>query len=285
MKVKLTKKYPKRIIVVGCSFTHWEWTTWINIIAHEFPKAEYIDYSRAGSGNFGIASAINQLDAKLNFNKNDLVFVQWSSLARHDTLHYRNKKPEWNYSGHMSQEELRHIDLNEHILKQLVVMHATQEMLLGKTNCHFLKMLPIRQLDQYEHEYGWEGLVSEYNTLMSLFQPTLDKMISPSFYEALWNNDMKLRQAQLKEIHPWLTDYHPLPSEHLKYVETVFDFDLKQETKDKVHDIHKDVVRFINHWYSTHDEHSWKGPQHLAPHRDKWIIYFPQNNYVPGVII
>lgn len=285
MKAKLTKKYPKRIIAVGCSFTHWEWTTWINILAHEFPKAEYIDYSRAGAGNYLIASAINQLDAKLNFTKDDLVFVQWTSFPRLDTLHYDNVKPEWRCSGHMSQREVRNLDLNEHILKLLTVMHATQEMLLGKTNCHFLKMLPLGQLDQYEHEYGWEGLVSEYKKLMTLFQPTLDKMISPSFYEVLWDNNMKLRMQQLKEIHPWLTDYHPHPIEHLKYVETVFDFDIKQETKDKVHAVQDKINHFIRHWYNTHDEHSWGGPQHLGPQRDEWIIHHPTNHYIPGLII
>jgi len=77
------KKY-KRIFAFGCSFTHYKWPTWADLISLESPDAVYRNYGTAGMGNLAISTRIIEGSKRFNFNSDDLVLVMWSTFCRED---------------------------------------------------------------------------------------------------------------------------------------------------------------------------------------------------------
>lgn len=76
-----TKKY-KRFFAFGCSFTHYFWPTWADIIGREIPH--YENWGRGSAGNQFIFNSIIECNLRNKFNEDDLVIVMWSSCSRED---------------------------------------------------------------------------------------------------------------------------------------------------------------------------------------------------------
>lgn len=72
----------KRLFVIGCSFTHWLWPTWADIIAHEHPHLEYHNFGVPGAGNDYIQTMLSQLERAYHLGEQDLVMIMWSSFHR-----------------------------------------------------------------------------------------------------------------------------------------------------------------------------------------------------------
>ena len=74
----------KRLFTFGCSFTHFDWPTWANLLGldNEYDLCENWGFS--GLGNLAIAQRIAECHSKHNFTKDDTVVVQWSSHIRND---------------------------------------------------------------------------------------------------------------------------------------------------------------------------------------------------------
>jgi hypothetical protein len=77
------KKY-NRLFVFGCSFTHYSWPTWADLLAKEMEHAEYHNFGKSGSGNLLISNRVTQANCKFKFCETDLVIVMWSSAFRED---------------------------------------------------------------------------------------------------------------------------------------------------------------------------------------------------------
>lgn len=77
------KKY-NRLFVFGCSFTHYSWPTWADLLAKEMEHAEYHNYGKSGSGNLLISNRVTQANCKFKFCETDLVIVMWSGAFRED---------------------------------------------------------------------------------------------------------------------------------------------------------------------------------------------------------
>lgn len=77
------KKY-KRIFAFGCSFTHYKWPTWADLISLESPDAVYRNYGFAGMGNLAISTRIIEGSKRFKFNSDDLILVMWSTFCRED---------------------------------------------------------------------------------------------------------------------------------------------------------------------------------------------------------
>lgn len=74
----------KRIFVFGCSFTHYVWPTWANVLHSEIPEAEFYNLGRTGSGNLFISSRVAEANKRFKFTDTDLVAIMWSSFTRED---------------------------------------------------------------------------------------------------------------------------------------------------------------------------------------------------------
>jgi hypothetical protein len=86
----------------------------------------------------------------------------------------------------------------------MALIRATQMGLLDRHSHHEFSMVPLTQINQYEN--------SQFNIATDYSQ--IHDRLLPSFYEVLWNNDIKSRGQS----------HHPTPEEHLVYLQRVFGF-------------------------------------------------------------
>ena len=80
--ISFAKKYD-RLFTFGCSYTHWIWPTWADIIAYD-TGLKFYNYGIGGIGNIGISTKLILADYEHKFTKNDLVLIMWSSWMRED---------------------------------------------------------------------------------------------------------------------------------------------------------------------------------------------------------
>lgn len=76
----------KRFFVIGCSWTKWDWPTWADIIAKQYPHLDFYNYGAPGMGNTYIQTTLNQIEKYYHLTNTDLVAIMWSSFNRMD--HY-----------------------------------------------------------------------------------------------------------------------------------------------------------------------------------------------------
>ena len=57
-----------RLFTFGCSFTHWSWPTWADILGREFD--EYENWGQRGGGNVFIFHSLIECYKKNKLNKN-----------------------------------------------------------------------------------------------------------------------------------------------------------------------------------------------------------------------
>lgn len=81
--IKDLSKY-KRLFTFGCSYTHYKWPTWANVLASEIDNVEFHNFARTGSGNFFISLRVAEANKRFKFNEHDLVIVMYTSFTRED---------------------------------------------------------------------------------------------------------------------------------------------------------------------------------------------------------
>jgi len=74
-----------RIFTFGCSFTHYHWHTWADIINFDLDN-EFQNWGVSGIGNVSILHKMLECDLKHKFNSNDIILVNWSSWHREDRI-------------------------------------------------------------------------------------------------------------------------------------------------------------------------------------------------------
>lgn len=72
-----------RLFVIGCSFTHWLWPTWADIIAREHQHLEYHNFGVPGASNEYIQTMLSQITRKYALSEKDIVLIMWSSFHRY----------------------------------------------------------------------------------------------------------------------------------------------------------------------------------------------------------
>jgi hypothetical protein len=74
-----------RLFTFGCSFTHYHYPTWADIVAKNF--TEFQNWGDPGGGNNFILNSIVECHSRNKLTSNDTVIVLWSGLSRID--HYQ----------------------------------------------------------------------------------------------------------------------------------------------------------------------------------------------------
>ena len=83
-----------RIFCFGCSWTHYKWPSWADMIRYATDKPVY-NWGYRGIGNVGIMHRIMECDLANKFTERDKIIVQWSTWTREDR--YLNN--EWTAGG------------------------------------------------------------------------------------------------------------------------------------------------------------------------------------------
>lgn len=236
----------RRLFTFGCSFTQYEWPTWADILGREF--AYYENWGKAGAGNQFICNSVVEANLRNNFTKDDTIIVMYSSILRQDFYLDKRLKategdisPGWftpgNVTGNAKEfygEKFCDTFINPRgcYIRDLAYMHLI-DIFLKEIGCSFyyLSMVDIGiPTDIYDKSFiskllrTQESKDNECKEVLNLYS-SLTSKIRPSVHNIIFNYDWQSRKLLLKPssktglLHR--TDSHPVPNEHLEYLQKV----------------------------------------------------------------
>ncbi len=215
-----------RLFTFGCSFTWYYWPTWADILGREFDQ--HINEGKPGAGNLYIFLKLITAIQQSNINKNDTVAIMWTNVVRED----RFINGQWHTQGNLYNQDFfppdfvkKYVDERGCFERDLPLIHAAQ-MLLDSIGCrhHMLSMVDITNPDQYKHKDSTQDI----SHLVSLYHDTLSR-IRPSVHKVIFDYDWLSRPIPRFKIRP---DLHPLPSEHLEFVEKILpEYTISDDTR------------------------------------------------------
>lgn len=210
----------KRLFTFGCSFTSYSWSTWADIISKDFDFFE--NWGQLGSGNQYISNSIVECNQRHQFTKDDTIVICWTNIFREDRYTHS-----WIGVGNLYTQKLydrqwvkEFVTERGQLIRDLASIKAVKILLeYYQVNWKFLAMVPIDQVDQYnatQHPHNQD--------VLELYQDVV-KNIAPSYWEILKNCP--------KETF----DLHPLPADHLYYVDQILpEFKVSDQTRQCILD-------------------------------------------------
>jgi len=234
---------PKRIFCFGCSFTRWNMSTWADILELHFENTdtEVHNFGRGGAGNYYIFNAIVEASLEYEFTKDDLVLIQWSGVIRED----RFKDGRWVTPGTVTNQSVYSktvvkdwfLDVVGMLKRDYSYIHAIQRML--KANNIDYEMFSMNGVTQYDATHGpVDRTCTNIDSLIKLYENTL-AILHPSMQQILWGNEGDWPPGR---IIKGTEDIHPLPTEHLLYLEKVFQFNPSGELRIHIDTITKELL-------------------------------------------
>lgn len=133
-----------RFYAFGCSFTHYIWPTWADIIAKDLAIPSE-NWGKEGAGNQMIASKIVECDFTNHLTKDDLAIVVWSGWNRED----RFLGTTWHPVGTIFNNSLYDIDfidkywsIENDYIKNSMIIHTIKKAYKECIKFHGAIMLP-----------------------------------------------------------------------------------------------------------------------------------------------
>ena len=240
-----------RLYTFGCSFTHYKWPTWADILSGSYDY--YENWGSSGAGNFFIYNSIIECVLTNKLTSSDQVVVMWTSTARED--HYINNT--WHNSGGLYFDQP--IDHKGYLLRDLSFIYGAEQVLKQAGIPYiFLSMLPIDSADEFDN-----SLIDDVDNILNIYEKTI-KQIKPSIYEIIFNYNWfskpkcKMDQTTIKSVKKKMTtslklenlvkqynfvDPHALPSDHMEYLEKIMpDLNISTSTRKWISKITKDLL-------------------------------------------
>lgn len=236
-----------RLFTFGCSFTKFVWETWSGILAYELDVSLY-NYGQSGAGNLFISNTVSQADSFYKFTNKDLIIVSWTSVVRED----RWIDGSWKTPGNLytqsfwPKKSLKMIDPLGCLIRDIGLIHLTKSF-LEKKGCQFY-FFSMNDLTEDLSQFG-ESIGNTSGNVQSCIKERYHDVlqdIQPSFYEVLWQNDLHRKIIQNKNICPNLSDSHPFPLEHCRYLENTLPNIISTDTITKVEEKNDDLIKKIN---------------------------------------
>jgi len=224
-----------RFFAFGCSYTRYNYPTWADILGRSFP--EYYNLGKIGAGNSYIFGAVNEADFLYNFGESDTVAICWANFLREDRFH---SGLGWHCPGNV----LHHLQHNPLYLNNFqyrsdqewadIVHCFLRDIALIRSCRAFLKSKGVRTVffsvyDIYnDPAFGdlqckeIQGLLGRVPAIEDLVTITkkygADLFDVPAVNSSITYDESEKRFYHLQQGQPVKED-HPLPLEHLYYVE------------------------------------------------------------------
>ena len=214
-----------RLFAFGCSFTNYRWPTWADILGRQY--AEFQNWGQAGAGNHYIFNAVQECDQRATWTADDTVIVCWTNVMRDDR--YVEGRG-WITLGNVMDTQIYtkefltdHVSERGNLIRDLAFMKATKVLLESRgVTWRFLQMCDISQSEP------WDPKLMQFPDVLDLYSDVLDCML-PSYIEVLGQN-FWLQNKDQRRQHSGDSDYHPMPREHLQYLDTVLPGWVKDDT-------------------------------------------------------
>lgn len=237
-----------RIFTFGCSFTHYSWATWSDIIRKEVGDDKVFNYGKGGAGNFFIINSIIEADHFYKFTENDLVMVKFTNSQREDRIvDNRWMSPGNIYSQGMFDDGfLKYWDDIHGMYRDISMIKMIKGFLTNrKIDHHFMSMVPLFS------DLG--GNKQIYPLELTAYAEECFEWIKPSIFELIFNESWHSIQPRsitfnLNATHPifgkgWYEDNHAHPKEHLLYLQKLWpETKFSDETLEQVEIWHQMVL-------------------------------------------
>jgi hypothetical protein len=205
----------------------------------------HYNFGKAGAGNYYIFNKIVETSLEYNFNKDDLILIEWSGVLRED----RYKDGKWHCKGNVtnnsdySDEVVRDwfLDVEGMIKRDYSYIRAIQQML--KADNLDYEMFSMNGVSRYDPAMCIvDNRESEAITnLIWLYKNTLDEL-HPSMFKIIFGDETNWPHHRLV-LGESYGDNHPAPSEHLDYLEKVFNFKPSDELRQFFLNFTREVIR------------------------------------------
>lgn len=213
----------RRIFCFGCSFTGYWYPTWADILIKEAEVRGFEGYNfgQSGAGNLFINLRIWEANAKFKFTKDDYVFVCWSGFNREDRWVSTKGWITPGNLGHQNSYDKNFIenyhDVRFSAMRDCALISSTQLALkeLGVSAIHF-SMAPLMQNNEFLAFHTFKEQIDIIETydikldLISMMEHIGTMHQSPEMV----HTRIKIKYRGLDPMPEW----HPLPAEHLSYV-------------------------------------------------------------------
>ena len=232
----------KRIFCFGCSFTQYIMPTWADILKLHFENTdtEAHNFGRGGAGNYYIFNTIVEKSLEYKFTKDDLILIQWSGVFRED----RFKDGYWHTPGNIINQQVYSKSLvdkwffdEEGMTKRdYSYIHSIQKMLEADDLDY--EMFSMNGLEPVSQYYTTTSETPVFSELTTLYHDTLIKL-HPSMYDIIFGVNVGVGLGNKIKGE---TDYHALPTQHLLYLEKVFQFKPSNELRTRVDKITEELL-------------------------------------------
>lgn len=236
-----------RIFISGCSFTHYRWPTWADIISEEIGKDKVFNYGLGGAGNYYIVHSIMECDLVHKITERDLVMVMFSNVHREDR--FVRHKGGWMVPGNIYSQAQYHEGWMEYwdedhaFMRDLMLIRLLRNYLQNKKiKYHFMSMVNLGI-----NMHGEDIMTEFQKKLVDMYQEDLAD-IKPSIHELIFDGDWKSIQPRSVTPRPWnlkelYEDNHAHPLEYLAYLQKLWpDTVFKQSTIDYANYWHQKVL-------------------------------------------
>ena len=210
----------KRFFAFGCSFTHYIYPTWADIISVEMPHAEYYNLGASGSGNLRISNRIAQANCKFKFCETDLIMVMWSTAYRED----RYVEDNWLSAGNVYTQAhaydknfvKNYCDPEGFMIRDMAILELTNGYLKGLP-CDSYQFSIARLTSESDEKMADMKAVRFMDKLNSIYPNTLSNIIPPSVMETI--NVRPRRWVGMNE--PIHVESHPDTGQYYKFLQHV----------------------------------------------------------------
>jgi len=246
----------KRIFAFGCSFTKYHYPTWADIIISNGIYDESYNMGRSGAGNQYIVTKLWEANALYNFCETDTILIGWTYFGREDRY---IEDSGWHTPGNsyqFLQNSMR--AYNNYICENDFIWYnplhfAMRDCMLITSTKLALQQLKVNIIDAQVCSYeSFKDINHMKDTEMNRYPLGLDDV---PFINGMYDNYLKTCLGSIVSSYQypgleddttrpsWTNDQmsfqnkiesHPLPIEHLKFVEDSF-IGVNYDTRKWVH--------------------------------------------------
>lgn len=247
----MNPKNHRRFFAFGCSFTNYYWPTWANIIAQDIP--EHYNYGQMAAGNTFIFHQLVEAHVRHKFTPDDLIMIMWSVPLREDRYvdrwHLLKSHPTAFGRRGLADAEYYKKYCSEYgsVLRDLTNITAAIGM-LENTGCQF-HMMAMQPFTYVKHtgagfDFNFHPKNDEDILLLTNFFSQSLSVIKSSMYETVFNCNWSRKTRVIRpDGQTTYTDWHPLPLDHLSYLDHVFPNNkISAHARNYARDYHERIV-------------------------------------------
>lgn len=227
----IKQKTYKRFFAFGCSFTSYHWVTWADIVARQLNIPSY-NAGSEGSDPAYTCNAILQCDKIYNFTDDDLLIVQWTNIHRQGMFDTKTLSWWTKVEKYFPKKD----DLTWGF-------HNLAQMQLARKAYPFIQ---ISMGNNWDYLHKWIDIFCKTkqhkNRLTSYIKLYKDCLICPNFYDSIMDSEWDYTQQKYG-----ITDGHPLPSDHLKFVEEQLNLPIDAHIKKRVWQNQNYIIKNFDH--------------------------------------